>query len=178
MKSRINKFVNTFSSNVMRCFFYPFKSHLLHFYICRCLSTRDKDTDIGGYDSGSIDSGEDTGDVDPNDVDNDGDGYSVNDGDCDDANPDVHPAATEICDEIDNDCDALIDEDDDSLDLSTATAYYLDIDGDGFGVTEDVVYACSQPDGHVIASGDCDDGNWPFIRELLKSVMVWRMIVI
>jgi hypothetical protein len=48
---------------------------------------------------------------DPNDVDNDGDGYTENQGDCNDNNPAVHPQAEEICDgEIDHDCDGTVDE--------------------------------------------------------------------
>ena len=46
----------------------------------------------------------------PNDIDNDGDGYTENQGDCDDTNASINPGATEIQDGIDNDCDGQIDE--------------------------------------------------------------------
>ena len=42
-------------------------------------------------------------------LDFDGDGEEVcggDQGDCDDQNPDVHTGADEVCDEIDNNCDA------------------------------------------------------------------------
>ena len=40
----------------------------------------------------------------------DGDGYRAADGDCDDEDPEVNPAAHDGCDNFDNDCDQLIDE--------------------------------------------------------------------
>jgi hypothetical protein len=43
-------------------------------------------------------------------VDNDQDGYTKADGDCDDNNAAISPAAVEICDKVDNNCDGQVDE--------------------------------------------------------------------
>lgn len=46
-------------------------------------------------------------------TDNDGDGYAVEDGDCNDADPTIHPQGTELCgDGIDNDCNGQMDSQD------------------------------------------------------------------
>ena len=45
--------------------------------------------------------------------DGDGDGWSSDQGDCDDTNADYAPGATEFCDGLDNDCDGQVDEDTD-----------------------------------------------------------------
>ncbi len=57
-------------------------------------------------------------------MDDDGDGYTEVDGDCDDADNDVYPGATEGRDPdgIDNDCNQCVDD--------------LDRDGDGYGYSE------------------------------------------
>lgn len=47
---------------------------------------------------------------DYNIIDNDSDGYTENDGDCNDSNASIHPGAEEVCDDIDNNCNDLIDE--------------------------------------------------------------------
>ena len=44
-----------------------------------------------------------------NSPDADGDGYQICDGDCNDEDPTVHPGAPELCDGVDNNCDALDD---------------------------------------------------------------------
>ena len=114
----------------------------LPLYLLAC-GEEPKDTDITDTD------------VDVEEIDNDGDGFAA-DVDCDDDNADVNPDATETCDEIDNDCDGLIDADDDTLDLSTAPVFFTDSDGDGFG-TGDAIAACDAPEGTVDNDLDCDD---------------------
>ena len=37
------------------------------------------------------------------------DGYADNQTDCNDANPDINPGATEVCDGLDNNCDTIVD---------------------------------------------------------------------
>ena len=67
------------------------------------------------------------------DYDDDEDGFTENEGDCNDSAPFIHPSAPEILDFRDNDCDGLVDE----------GTYDYDDDGDGF--TE--------------SQGDCNDSN-------------------
>jgi len=91
---------------------------------------------------------------DPDDVDLDGDGYSVNRGDCDDTDAAVNLDATEICDDqVDNDCDGSVDQD-----CATCT----DADGDGFYVDggECGTVDCDDTDAAVNpgATEDCEDG--------------------
>src|SRR5687767_8447911 len=61
------------------------------------------------------------------DDDEDDDGWPVGE-DCDDGDPDLHPAADEHCDAVDEDCDGQVDED-----AVDAPEWREDTDGDGFG---------------------------------------------
>ena len=54
-------------------------------------------------------------------------GYVANSTDCDDANNQINPNATEVFDGFDNNCDLVIDEG------FTLTTYYEDLDGDNYG---------------------------------------------
>ncbi len=91
------------------------------------------------------------GSVSPDD---DSDGYTVADGDCDDTNPDVHPDATETCNGVDDNCDNQVDE-------GVATEFYVDEDGDAYGVDNPATnqMGCSAPSGYSATAGDCDDTN-------------------
>jgi hypothetical protein len=84
-------------------------------------------------------------------TDKDGDGYPIG-VDCDDNAVAINPGAAERCDGVDNDCDDEVDED--GVD---APFWYADHDGDGFGVTVYVEYACEMPEGYAAVDGDCDD---------------------
>lgn len=86
-------------------------------------------------------------------------------GDCNDADATINPLATEICDEVDNDCNGDIDDN-----AEDGTDYYFDDDGDDFGDLQDVLRTCGEPvEGYVPVSGDCvdsDDTVYPFAPEL------------
>jgi hypothetical protein len=97
--------------------------------------------------------------VDPLTVDDDGDGFTENDGDCNDADPNIKPFGDEICDFFDNDCDGLTDDDDDNLIANSTTTYYADNDRDGYGDEGASVNTCLAPVGYIDVAGDCDDGN-------------------
>jgi len=92
-------------------------------------------------------------------LDGDGDGYvafACGGADCDDTAPDIHPQATEQCDDgVDNNCDGLIDDED-----AISCPPCPDLDGDGH---TDVTCggddcADSDPQIHPGAAEVCDDG--------------------
>ena len=82
-------------------------------------------------------------------------------GDCDDTNLAINPAASEICDSIDNDCDGDIDDDDANLDTSSTSTWYPDIDSDGYAALVGSVVQCEQPAGYLatVAETDCNDAD-------------------
>ncbi len=87
-----------------------------------CWSAATKTFDTGAdraLDAGEADSGgaggtgsgrSDTGDTGPA-GDLDGDGYTVEEGDCDDGDDRISPGAVDDCDGWDEDCDGIVDED-------------------------------------------------------------------
>ncbi len=105
------------------------------------------------------------------------DGFVSAGTDCDDDNAEINPDALEICDpdelSLDNDCDGLVDAEDDSLDPSTAGSWYPDNDGDGYGDAANSILACSQPSDTTDDGTDCDDTNaevFPEAEEVCDGV--------
>ncbi len=84
-------------------------------------------------------------------------GYVADATDCDDLDPQVFPGADEVCNDQDDDCDALVDDDD--PDLVDAPVWSLDFDGDGYGGADVQVAACEAPEGYVADATDCDDAH-------------------
>jgi hypothetical protein len=80
--------------------------------------------------------------------------YCDNAGDCDDADGNMHPNATETCDNRDEDCDGSVDEN--AVDAGT---WYLDSDNDGYGDPHEATVSCTAPSGTVEGSTDCDDDD-------------------
>jgi hypothetical protein len=78
--------------------------------------------------------------------------------DCNDVDPSVHPNAQELCDanNVDEDCDGLIDDADPSA--TGTTRWYTDADGDTYGTGAGVL-ACDQPAGTASRAGDCNDAK-------------------
>ena len=77
-------------------------------------------------------------------------GYATNADDCDDRNATVNPDATELCNQIDDDCDG-------EADGGVNTIWYADADGDGFGDPSVPTDSCEPPAGTVADDTDCDD---------------------
>ena len=68
-------------------------------------------------------------------------GYVENFDDCDDLNAQVNPLAREICNGgTDDNCNGRADDDDPTLDRTTATDWYYDRDDDGYGGTLDLPF--------------------------------------
>ncbi|MCB9795588.1 MAG: hypothetical protein H6741_23035 [Alphaproteobacteria bacterium] len=79
-------------------------------------------------------------------------GFVDNASDCDDGDAEVHPGATELCNELDDDCDGDVD-----VDAADAVTWYADDDGDGYGDPASSQLACDAPAEHVDNADDCDD---------------------
>lgn len=76
-------------------------------------------------------------------------GFASARGDCDDAQPDVHPQGGRDCDGRDEDCDGEVDE----------VPSWLDVDRDGYGDSSYGHVGCPVPEGYALHSRDCDEAD-------------------
>ena len=106
----------------------------------------------------------------PPKLDQDGDGFTELTGDCDDLDANVHPEAQEVCDNgIDDNCNGIEDEEG----ATSGRIWYLDVDGDGYGIAEASLAACEQPEGYAEEKWDCHDNDasiHPGVAELCDSI--------
>jgi hypothetical protein len=74
-------------------------------------------------------------------------------GDCDDTDLNVHPGAPEYCNLKDDDCNGIVD------DNVISRPYYVDTDGDGYGVGTGVPDCRQNVPGKAPLAGDCNDAD-------------------
>ncbi len=93
-------------------------------------------------------------------------GHAAMTGDCDDTDGEVHPAAPEICNGIDDDCDGEVD-------MGLLIEVWSDLDGDGFGDPDTHDKVCVAEEFHVRDATDCDDtaaGVFPGADEICDGI--------
>lgn len=80
-------------------------------------------------------------------------GFASLSGDCNDQDDQVNPGQLELCNAIDDDCNAQVD------DGLVYSVYHIDNDLDGFGGTQ-TVWLCNDPGvGFATSNQDCNDEN-------------------
>jgi len=103
------------------------------------------DTDADGFGAGPA----------LNTCSNPGNGYSTSNTDCNNSNAAIRPTASEICNQLDDNCNSNIDEG------LVFINYYLDVDQDGYYLSN--INACSSPGANYTTTGiflgDCNDNN-------------------
>ncbi len=109
-------------------------------------------------------------------MDNDGDGYTENEDDCNDADSSIHPGAFDTCgDGVDQDCQNGDCTTTTSISTTTTTSttsttsttttsclpskFHVDVDGDGYGNPNSWRQFCSQPPNYVRDNTDCNDSD-------------------
>ena len=116
------------------------------FLLMGCFNSYDPKVNNGAIGEGSIVEQE----SDSLGIDKDNDGFTAEEGDCDDNNADINPLAEEICDGFDNNCNTEIDE-------GVLETWWEDFDIDGYGSPLSPYFGCERPPGYVSNDDDCND---------------------
>jgi hypothetical protein len=82
-------------------------------------------------------------------------GYTTNQDDCNDLLVAVNPDADELCNGMDDNCDGQTDD----ASATDAGTYWVDADGDGYGVSDTEERYCEAPQGTSTRDGDCNDDD-------------------
>ncbi|MDP2307401.1 MAG: MopE-related protein [Pseudomonadota bacterium] len=82
-------------------------------------------------------------------------GYVLDNTDCDDSSAAALPGGTEVCDDLDNDCNGSVDDGG----LSGSNVFYADADGDSYGDPDSTTTSCLVPAGYSVDDADCDDSD-------------------
>lgn len=138
-------------------------------------SSGDDDTSSGDDDTSPGDDDATSDDDDTGAADADGDGWSVEDGDCDDGDPAVHPDATDLpYDGLDQDCSGFdlcaIPED------AGGGFYWADFEGAG-AAAEMLDFCSDYPDGATVYSVSIDAADSVDLSELSCLCGATRMSV-
>lgn len=97
-------------------------------------------------------------------ADEDSDGWTAEEGDCNDLDSSVNPGKSESCDGFDQNCDGQIDE-------GLLVVLFQDLDHDGYGSAA-TMQGCSSQAGYTPLGGDCNDNNatiYPSATELCDT---------
>jgi hypothetical protein len=101
-------------------------------------------------------------------------GYTLTAGDCNDFNKAINPGAAEVCNDIDDDCNSVVDNGIPVADM------YADLDGDGFGgknakAQKHCLFGGTTPPiGYALSHDDCDDSKstvYPDAPELCDGIL-------
>ncbi|MCX8093204.1 MAG: putative metal-binding motif-containing protein [Candidatus Goldbacteria bacterium] len=82
--------------------------------------------------------------------------YSLLNGDCNDMDPQIYPGKQEACNNKDDNCNMIVDEEN----AIGCNNYYIDLDSDGYGGNSLSKCLCSPYFPYItIQDGDCNDNN-------------------
>lgn len=90
-------------------------------------------------------------------------GYVADSTDCNDLSATIHPGVSDLCNDIDDNCNGILDED------AIFITYFEDYDADGYGNSTVDSLSCIAISGYVENSLDCNDtlaGIYPGAEEI------------